>query len=220
MSDLHAVIQQLLSKRFGDNATEIARRLTILRPLWDEEHAGRLSAASEISGDSMIRPLETALNRNDIVDMRIVTVSIRALMPETLQFATKRANEDHAIRSRASAYQALRASTEENVIQLLHASIPGGILKLPKELLSTPDLTMLRYQAVSACLEHGSDMTAESIRSALLLTYLECSLDKDMMGVANRIERICEIASTKAVPYGIRKRDEGDKKTAFLFITG
>lgn len=219
MSDLQAALTALLAKRFNGNMTEVNRRMAIIRPLWDEKAINRFSA-NELSGDALVMPLQTALNRRDLVDAHIVAVSISALIPGTLSFATDHANEEHAIRYRASAYEALRSSTQTTFMELLHASIPGGIFRASSGLTNLPEMEHARYHIMGTLLCDYPRPTVEQIRLGLLHTYLDFSLNEATEGAAKRIERICEIATTKAVPYGLRHERQNDPRTTFFLITG
>ncbi len=217
MHDVRSTLLRLLSAKMSANEAE--RRLMILRPLWDEEYDGCLSAPAEIATDSLIPALQSALDRNNHADVRIAVVSLSSLIAPELPFATKRAQAQHAIRFRESAYAAVRESTAENFLSLLHRSVPGGLAMLDTVLLPA-DLTHERHSTVLPCLESYAKPDAKQIRKALLYVYLDCSLHEKLAGVAKRIERICELASTKAVPYGIRHSDPGEAHPAFLFIAG
>jgi hypothetical protein len=216
MSDVRA-IHNLLSGRYIER--EVARHMAILRPLWDEETVLRLAPAAEVAGDSVLVALRDALSDRNVLDWRIMVVSVDALTAPQHAFMTARAHETYAIQYREACYTGFKASVQTNVIAMLHkssAGFPRGLLS-PSGTMLPPDLEHARYQAVGQCVQSYAKPDTRAIRAALLYTYLDFAAN-GMGADAKRLERLCEIAGTKAIPYGLRHPDkEGDRPT-FLFI--
>ena len=211
MDDL-STAREALSARHTQADTE--RIVSLIRPLFDNGASFALAPAAEMTGDSVASALRTALADDSVYDWRIIAIGNDA-KPMRHAFMTDGEYERYVDRERTSFRDAMTASCDGNIITMLRALLPDGVL-MPTGKALPPDLEWRRHHAVAVCVSGSHQPDPQFVQYALLATYFDFALQGDDAW-RKRLERLTEIATRKAIPYGPRLAQSGEKP-AFLFI--
>lgn len=216
--DLYRQIKSLLEgASLGPD--EAQRRLMLVRPLWDAEARGAFGSAAEMSHSTLLSALRAAFGDN-AMDVPMVVFDRSEILARPLPFpADARTQEVFAIACRDASYKALRASTERNIVFLLHEALPEAVCLVRDTTTMTPELDSIRYNVLGRCLSDMSRPGIEDIRAGLLFSYLHATL-KGREQDRERLERICALAATRCVPYGVLRTLPPKDQPAFVWIAG